>query len=146
MDLASSEQNNLQRNLRLILSQAVRLTDNGYSSARCGKASGAFGKFRSPGTPEQLSDKSPPGRQSRRWQLLALRYFDEQAQTNKIAVIPFAGGAPVKTLEVWLASVMLGWDGTADSRAIVYADARGDGESNADNIWTVLSIADQPNN
>ena len=89
------------------------------------------------GTPEQLSDKSstwaaisPDGK------LVALRYFDDQANANKIAVIPFAGGEPIKRLEVSVGfrDVGLGW--TADSRAIVYADARGDGDSNADNIWS----------
>jgi tricorn protease-like protein len=69
--------------------------------------------------------------------LVALRYFDDQANANKITVIPFAGGTPIKTLEVSVGfrDVGLGW--TADSRAIVYADARGNGDSNADNIWSV---------
>jgi serine/threonine protein kinase/Tol biopolymer transport system component len=90
------------------------------------------------GAPTQLSDKSstlaaisPDGK------LVALRYFDEQAKANKIAVVPFAGGEPIKTLEVAIGfrDVGLGW--TADSKAIVYADARGDGDKSADNIWSV---------
>ena len=42
-----------------------------------------------------------------------------------------------KTLEAsaGFRDVGLGW--TADSRAIIYADARGDGENSADNIWSV---------
>ncbi|HEV7797077.1 MAG TPA: protein kinase [Pyrinomonadaceae bacterium] len=90
------------------------------------------------GTPEQLSDKSstwaavsPDGK------LLALRYVDEQSKANKIAVIPIAGGAPVKTLEVSVSfrDVGLGW--TADSKSIVYAEARGNSDSSADNIWSI---------
>jgi Tol biopolymer transport system component len=90
------------------------------------------------GTPEQLSDKSaswaavsPDGK------LLALRYLDEQTKLNKIAVIPFAGGEPIKILDVSVSfrDVGLGW--TADSRSIVYAEARGNGDSSADNIWSV---------
>jgi Tol biopolymer transport system component len=90
------------------------------------------------GIPEQLVDKSstwaavsPDGK------LIALRYLDDQAKANKIAVIPFAGGEPIKTLEVSVAfrDVGLGW--TADSKAIIYADARGDGDNSADNIWSV---------
>jgi serine/threonine protein kinase/Tol biopolymer transport system component len=90
------------------------------------------------GTPEQFSDKSaswaavsPDGK------LVALRYFDEQAKTNKIAVIPFAGGEVLKTIDVSVSfrDVGLGW--TADSKSIVYADGRGSAESSADNIWSV---------
>jgi eukaryotic-like serine/threonine-protein kinase len=86
------------------------------------------------GNPQQLLDKSsswaavsPDGK------LVALRYLDDQTNTNRIAVIPFAGGEPTKTLEVSLSfrDVGLGW--TSDSRAIVYAEAR----DNADNIWSV---------
>jgi serine/threonine protein kinase/Tol biopolymer transport system component len=86
------------------------------------------------GTPTQLSDKSatweaisPDGK------LVALRYFDDQANAHKIAVIPFGGGEPIKILDVSLGirDVGLGW--TSDSRAIVYADAR----DNADNIVSV---------
>ena len=71
---------------------------------------------------------------------MALRYFDDTANANKIAVIPFAGGEPIKTLEVSVSfrDVGLGW--TADSRAIIYADARGDGDSNADNILFFLLL------
>jgi eukaryotic-like serine/threonine-protein kinase len=90
------------------------------------------------GTPAQLFDKpstwaavSPDGK------LVALRYLDEQANTNKLAIIPFAGGEPIKTMDVSLGfrEVGLGW--TPDSKAIVYADARGDGDRSADNIWSV---------
>jgi serine/threonine protein kinase/tricorn protease-like protein len=90
------------------------------------------------GTPGQLSDKSstwaavsPDGK------LVALRYVDEQSKANKIAVIPFAGGAPVKTLEVSVTfrDVGLGW--TADSKSIVYAEGRGNSDSSADNIWSI---------
>ncbi|HEV7747223.1 MAG TPA: protein kinase [Pyrinomonadaceae bacterium] len=86
------------------------------------------------GTPQQLFDKpstwaavSPDGK------LVALRYLD----SNKIAIIPFGGGEPIKTMDVSLGfrEVGLGW--TADSKAIVYADARGDGDRSADNIWSV---------
>lgn len=86
------------------------------------------------GAPEQIMDKSstwaavsPDGK------LIALRYFDDQANRNRIAVIPFAGGQPLKILEVSLNSrdVGLGW--TADSKAITYADSR----DKADNIWTL---------
>ena len=90
------------------------------------------------GTPEQLSDKSsslaaisPDGK------LVALRYFDEEAKANRIAVLPFAGGQPIKTLTVAVGfrDVGLGW--TADSKSIVYAEARGNADSSADNIWSV---------
>jgi len=86
------------------------------------------------GTPEQVSDKysqwaaiSPDGK------LVALRYFDDQSNTNKVAVVPFAGGEPLANLEVSTSfrDVGLGW--TADSRSIVYADTR----ENADNIWSL---------
>jgi TolB protein len=86
------------------------------------------------GRPEQLSDKSsswaavsPDGK------LIALRYFDEQAQANKLAVMPFAGGEPIKTFDISFnfRDVGLGW--TSDSRSIIYADAR----DNADNIWSL---------
>jgi Tol biopolymer transport system component len=86
------------------------------------------------GKPEQLTDKSsswaavsPDGK------LIVLRYFDEQAKVNKIAVLPFGGGEPIKTLDISFnfRDVGLGW--TSDSRSIIYADAR----DNADNIWSV---------
>ncbi len=85
------------------------------------------------GAPEQVSDKSstwaavsPDGK------FVALRYFDDQTNANKIAVMPFAGGQPIKTLDVSVGyrDVGLGW--TSDSRSIVYADAR----ENADNLWS----------
>jgi serine/threonine protein kinase/Tol biopolymer transport system component len=85
------------------------------------------------GTPQQLSDKyaywaaiSPDGK------LVALRYFDDQSNTNKIAIVTSGGGDPIKTLDVssGFRDIGLGW--TADSRAITYADTR----DNADNIWS----------
>ena len=88
------------------------------------------------GTPAQLSDKSaswaavsPDGK------LVALRYFDEQAKTNKLAVLPFAGGDFIKTIDVSVSfrDVGLGW--SADSKSIIYAEGRGEGS--ADNIWSV---------
>ncbi len=138
MDLGSGEQKQLTQGTE-IDSQPVCSPDGQwvlFRSLRQGKSS--FWKVPlAGGSPEQLSDKastwaavSPDGR------LVALRYFDDQANANKIAVIPFAGGEPIKTLEVSVGSrdVGLGW--TADSRAIVYADARGSGDSSADNIWS----------
>jgi serine/threonine protein kinase/sugar lactone lactonase YvrE len=84
------------------------------------------------GDPQQLIDKpsswaaiSPDGK------LIAVRYLDADANANKIAVLPFAGGAPLKTLDVSVTfrDVGLGW--TTDNRALVYADSR----DNADNLW-----------
>ena len=68
---------------------------------------------------------------------MALRYFDEQAKVNRIAVLPFAGGEAIKTLPVSVSfrDVGLGW--TADSKSIVYAEARGNADNSADNIWSV---------
>ena len=139
MDLASGEQNQLTQGTE-IDSQPGCSPDGQwvvFRSLRQGKST--FWKVPlTGGTPEHLSDKSsswaavsPDGR------LVALRYFDDQANANKIAVMPFAGGEPIKTLEVSVGfrDVGLGW--TPDGRAIVYADARGNGDSNADNIWSV---------
>jgi serine/threonine protein kinase/Tol biopolymer transport system component len=139
MELASGEQKQLTQGSE-IDSQPDCTADGQwvvFRSLRQGKST----FWRVPlagGAPEQLSDKSstwaavsPDGK------LIALRYFDDQANANKIAVIPFAGGEPIKTLEVssGFRDVGLGW--TPDSRAIAYADARGNGISNADNIWSV---------
>ena len=97
------------------------------------------------GTPEQLADKSvswaavsPDGK------LVALRYFDEQAKANKIAVLPLAGGEIIKTLDVSVSfrDVGLGW--TADSKSIVYAEARGIGDTSADNIWSMPVEGGEP--
>jgi serine/threonine protein kinase/Tol biopolymer transport system component len=86
------------------------------------------------GNPQQLFDKtsssaaiSPDGR------LVAIRFVDEKTNSNRIAVLPFEGGDPIATLEVSLSyrDVGLGW--TPDSRSIVYADAR----ENGDNIWSI---------
>ena len=139
MDLGSGEQKQLTQGSE-IDSQPECTADGQwvvFRSLRQGKWS--FWKVPlAGGTPEQLSDKSstwtalsPDGK------LVALRYFDDQANANKIAVIPFGGGEPIKTLEVSVSfrDVGLGW--TADSRAIVYAEARGDGDNNADNIWSM---------
>ena len=138
LDLASGEQKQLTQGAE-IDSQPGCSPDGQwviFRSLRQGKST--FWKVPlAGGTPEQLSDKSstwaavsPDGK------LVALRYFDDQAKANKIAVIPFAGGEPIKTLEVSVGfrDVGLGW--TPDSRSIVYADARGDGDGNADNIWS----------
>jgi serine/threonine protein kinase/Tol biopolymer transport system component len=138
MDLATGEQKQLTEGTE-IDSQPQYTADGQwivFRSLRQGKST--FWNVPSAGgTPTQLSDKpsmwaavSPDGK------LVALRYFDEQARANKIAVIPFVGGEPIKTLEVAVGfrDVGLGW--TSDSRAIVYADARGDGDNSADNIWS----------
>lgn len=139
MDLGSGEQKQLTQGTE-IDSQPACSSDGQwvvFRSLRQGKST----FWRVPltgGAPEQITDKSsswasvsPDGK------LVALRYFDDKANANKIAVIPFAGGEPIKTLEVPVGfrDVGLGW--TADSRAIVYADARGKADSNADNIWSV---------
>lgn len=139
MDIGSSEQKQLTQGIE-IDSQPVCTPDGQwvvFRSLRQGKST--FWKVPlSGGAPAQLSDKSstwaavsPDGK------LVALRYLDEQANANKIAVIPFAGGEPIKTLEVAVGfrDVGLGW--TADSRAVIYADARGDVDNSADNIWSV---------
>jgi serine/threonine protein kinase/Tol biopolymer transport system component len=139
MDLATGEQKQLTEGAE-IDSQPDCTPDSQwvvFRSLRQGKST--FWKVPlAGGAPEQLSDRSstwaaisPDGK------LVALRYLDEQAKANKIAVIPFAGGEPIKTLNVSVGfrDVGLGW--TADSKAIIYADARGDGDSSADNIWSV---------
>ena len=86
------------------------------------------------GDPQQLFNKtsssaaiSPDGK------LVAVRYVDDRTNSNQIAVVPFEGGDPIVTLPVSInyRDVGLGW--TADSRSIIYADARDD----ADNIWSV---------
>ncbi len=85
------------------------------------------------GTPEQVVDKSatwaaisPDGK------FLALRYFDDQANRNRILVMPFAGGPPITILEVASSrDVGLGW--TPDSKSVTYADSR----DQADNIWSL---------
>lgn len=138
LDLASGEQKQLTRGAE-VDSQAACSPDGQwvlFRSLRQGKST--FWKVPiSGGTPEQLSDKSstwaaisPDGK------LVALRYFDDQANANKIAVIPFGGGEPIKTLDVAVSArdVGLGW--AQDSKAVLYADARGDGANNADNIWS----------
>ena len=85
------------------------------------------------GTPQQVWNKSshwaaisPDGK------FVAVRYLDDQANANKIAVIPFAGGEPIKILNVssGFRDIGLGW--TPDSRSITYADTR----NSADNIWS----------
>jgi eukaryotic-like serine/threonine-protein kinase len=86
------------------------------------------------GQPQQVLDRasqwaaiSPDGK------FVAVRFFDEQSKVNRIAVLPFEGGAPIKTLEVSgsFREVGLGW--TGDSRSVIYADAR----DSADNIWSM---------
>lgn len=135
LDLTTGEQNQLTQGTELD-SQPECSPDGQwvlFKSWRQGKAT----FWRVPvagGTPEQVSDKysqwaaiSPDGK------LVALRYFDDQSNTNKVAVVPFAGGELLKNLEVPTSfrDVGLGW--TADSRSIVYADTR----ENADNIWSL---------
>jgi serine/threonine protein kinase/Tol biopolymer transport system component len=134
MDLANGEQKQLTQGAE-VDSQAACSPDGQwvlFRSLRQGKST--FWKVPvSGGTPEQLSDKSsswaaisPDGK------LVALRYFDDQANANKIAVIPFAGGEPIKTLDVSANArdVGLGW--TQDSKAVIYAS----GLNDADNIWS----------
>lgn len=86
------------------------------------------------GEPHQLFNKSsssaaisPDGK------LVAIRFVDDRTNTNQIAVVPFEGGDPIATLPVSInyRDVGLGW--SADSKSILYADAR----DNADNIWSV---------
>ncbi|MGH9931763.1 MAG: protein kinase domain-containing protein [Pyrinomonadaceae bacterium] len=139
MDLGSGEQKQLTEGTE-IDSQPTCAPDGQwvvFRSLRQGKST--FWKVSlSGGSPQQLSDKSSTWAAiSPDSKLVALRYFDEQAKANKIAVIPFAGGEPLKTLDVSVGfrDVGLGW--TSDSKAISYADARGDGDSSADNIWSV---------
>ncbi|HEV2884293.1 MAG TPA: protein kinase [Pyrinomonadaceae bacterium] len=86
------------------------------------------------GAPEQVTNKastwaaiSPDGK------LVAVRYFDDQAKANKIAVIPLAGGAESRTLDVPLNYRDEGLAFTADSSAVMYAAAK----DNADNIWSL---------
>ena len=135
MDLNSGEQKQLTQGTEI--DSQPDCTPDGqwvvFRSLRQGKST--FWKVPlAGGAPEQLSDKSstwaavsPDGK------LVALRYFDDQSKVNKIAVIPFAGGEPIRTLQVSIGfrDVGLGW--TPDSRAIIYADAR----DSADNIWSV---------
>jgi serine/threonine protein kinase/Tol biopolymer transport system component len=138
MDLTSGQQRQLTNGAE-VDSQAACSSDGQwvlFRSLRQGKST--FWKVSlSGGTPEQLSDKSstwaaisPDGK------LVALRYFDDQANANKIAVIPIGGGEPIKTLDVGVSArdVGLGW--TQDGKAVIYADSRGDGINNADNIWS----------
>jgi Tol biopolymer transport system component len=139
MDLVSGEQKQLTQGLE-IDSQPDCTPDGDwvvFKSLRQGKST--FWKVPiAGGAPEQLSDKSsswaavsPDGK------LLAVRYFDDQAKANKIAVIPFAGGEPMRALEVPVGfrDVGLGW--SPDNRSIIYAEVRGEGDNSADNIWSV---------
>jgi eukaryotic-like serine/threonine-protein kinase len=135
MDFGSGEQKQLTQGTEI--DSQPGCTPDGqwvvFRSLRQGKST--FWKVPlSGGTPEQLSDKSSTwAKVSPDGKLVALRYFDDQANANKIAVIPFAGGGPIKNLDVsaGFRDVGLGW--TPDSRAIIYADAR----DNADNIWSM---------
>ena len=86
------------------------------------------------GPPEQISGESANSAAvSPDSKFVALRYIDAQANANKIAVVPFAGGEPVKVLDVSgnVRDVGLGW--TSDNQSIIYAETR----ENADNIWSV---------
>ncbi|MDQ3258978.1 MAG: hypothetical protein M3R15_34805, partial [Acidobacteriota bacterium] len=65
--------------------------------------------------------------------LIACRFRDQQADAWKVALIPFAGGPPVKLLDIPLVDFEhshLRW--TPDGRALLYINAR-DGVSN---IWS----------
>jgi Tol biopolymer transport system component len=86
------------------------------------------------GEPQQLFDKSsqwaavsPDGK------FVAVRFFDENSKVNRIAILPFEGGAPVKTLDVAgsFREAGLGWSG--DSRSVIYADER----DSAYNLWSM---------
>lgn len=104
-----------------------------FRSFRQGKST--FWKLpMSGGAPQQITDKSsswaaisPDGK------LIAIRYFDAGGNANKIAIIPFGGSEPIKSLDlsVSVRDVGLGW--TADSRSVVYVDSR----DNADNLWSM---------
>jgi len=133
MDLNSGEQNQLTQGSEM--DSQPECTADGqwilFRSLRQGKST--FWKVpMAGGNPEQLSDKStawaaisPDGK------LVALRYFDDQVNANKIAVLPFAGGQPMKVFEISsnFRDIGLGWLG--DNKTIVYADTR----DNADNLW-----------
>jgi serine/threonine protein kinase/Tol biopolymer transport system component len=85
------------------------------------------------GNPVRLTDQtaeapaiSPDGK------LIAYYYMDEQANwQHRIAVMPFEGGAPVKTFDIpQTAGWVLRW--TANSRALTYVDTRG----GISNVWS----------
>ena len=135
MDLSSSEQSQLTQGDQFD-TQPICIADGQwvfFKSMRQGQST--FWKI--PllgGTPEQLSDRSstwaaisPDGK------FVALRSFDDQTNANKITVIPFVGGQPIKTLDISIGFRDVGFGWTPDSRAIIYAEARND----ADNIWSV---------
>jgi len=135
MDAASGEQKQLTQGIE-VDSQPTCSPDGQwviFRSLRQGKST--FWKV--PllgGPPQQLIDKSSSwAAMSPDGKLVAVRYLDDQTNTNKIAIMPFSGGAPLKTLvaSVNFRDAGLGW--TADNKAIVYADAR----DNADNLWTL---------
>jgi Tol biopolymer transport system component len=83
------------------------------------------------GTPTQLSDAnlsvpviSPDGK------LIACRYQDEIKNTQKIAVIPFSGGSPIKIFDIPIhPRQRIRW--TRDGSALTYVDIR----SGIWNIW-----------
>jgi serine/threonine protein kinase/dipeptidyl aminopeptidase/acylaminoacyl peptidase len=83
------------------------------------------------GTPTQLSDAnlsvpviSPDGK------LIACRYQDEIKKTQKIAVIPFTGGSPIKIFDIPIhPRQRIRW--TRDGSALTYVDIR----SGIWNIW-----------
>jgi serine/threonine protein kinase/Tol biopolymer transport system component len=135
LDLASSEQTQLTQGNEV--DSQPQCTADGkwlvFKSLRQGK----FGFWKlslAGGVPEQLSDKSANwAAVSPDSKYVALRYFDDRANANKIAIIPFGGGEPTKVLDVSgsYRDVGLGW--TADSQAIIFAESR----NNADNIWSV---------
>src|SRR5258706_11427667 len=135
LDLTSGEQNQLTQGTELD-SQPECSPDGQwvlFKSWRQGKATfwrvGVAG-----GTPEQVSDKysqwaaiSPDGK------LVALRYFDDQSNTNKVAVVPFIGGAPLKNVKKPTTSPHCGLRRRAHQPSTNFADTR----ENADNIWSL---------
>jgi serine/threonine protein kinase/Tol biopolymer transport system component len=135
MDLASGEQKQLTEGTET--DSQPDCTPDGQWVVFRSLRQGRFTFWKAPfsgGTPEQISDKSSTWASvSPDSKFVALRYFDDQANANKIAVVPLAGGAPVKTLDVAASfrDVGLGW--TPDSKAIIYADTH----ENADNIWSM---------
>ncbi len=81
------------------------------------------------GTPVQLTDKysrypaiSPDGK------LIACHYKEGPNAPTSIAVIPFAGGEPIKTFALPLSHVR--W--TTDGRALTYIDTR----EGVSNLWS----------
>jgi Tol biopolymer transport system component len=83
------------------------------------------------GPPSQLSDAtssvpvvSPDGK------MIACRYWDANTRSQKIAIIPFEGGRPIKTFDIQIhLRQRIRW--TPDGRALMYVDIR----AGISNIW-----------